>query len=198
MSNCDSCSQNGPLSIGSSCGPEDPEHQRLVAEKVQNEDEREAQATRDARELTLQLLRDKGYPEDEIEVEPHFSIDIPGRTEDVSIDYIVRLEGRRFIAIKCTMAMDSRERHVISLSRVVDRHMIPYAAVTDGIGIHLMDSATGKVIAQTSCIDAFPSRDDALEEFKRTEFREYPAERMEKEKRVLLAFECAACPTPRD
>lgn len=196
MSNCDSCSQNNQLLNCKSCGPDDPEHQKLVAQKVQDEDERESQATHDIREYTLQLLKGKGYQEDEIEIDPQFTVSIPGRSENVSMDYIIKINGKRFIAVKCSMSMDSRERHVVSFSRVVDSHMIPYAAITDGLRVHLLETATGKTIAETSCIDAFPSRVDAAEEFGKTDFREYPAERMEKEIRVLMAFECAACPKP--
>jgi hypothetical protein len=198
MSDCNSCSQNDPILNCNTCGPNDPEHQKLVAQKVQTDDEREAQATYDAKELVKEVLKNKDYTDDEIEVAPSFTVTSGERSDDVTTDYIIKLKGRRFMAIKCTMAIESRERHVVSFARVVDDMMIPYAAVTDGLRVHIMDTTTGKVVAETSCVDAFPSRDDALEEFARTEFRPYPPERLEKETRVLMAFECVACPKPKD
>jgi hypothetical protein len=178
--------------------PGGEDREKLVANKIQAEDEREAQATCDAKELVREVLKNKGYADDEIEVAPSFTVTSGDRTETVSTDYIIRLEGRRFMAIKCTMAIESRERHAVSFARIVDDTMIPYAAVTDGLRVHIMDTATGAVVAETSCVDAFPPREDAMKEFERTEFHPYPPERREKETRVLMAFECVACPKPKD
>lgn len=170
------------------------ERARLVAEKIRAEDERETLATKDAREIIGELLTQKGYLPGDLEIDREFSIRAGGREDTASVDYIVRLEGRRYMAVKCSMALESRERHVLAFGRVVDRYQIPYCVITDGLTARLMDTQSGKTLSEE--LDAIPSREEALRDIWTLEFRECPPERKAKETRILLAFECAACPKP--
>lgn len=173
------------------------ERERIIREKVHSEDKSEALATGDAKLLTGRLLAERGYPPGEVEVDRKFTVAARGRRETASVDYIITLRGRPYMAIKCSMALVSRQRHVLAFSRVVDDRIIPYCAVTDGIHAHVMETFTGKVISES--LDGIPSREEAMKELQYLKYQECPPERREKEAMILQAFECASCPSaPED
>jgi hypothetical protein len=176
--------------------PGEPEREKLIREKVVSEDEAEAAATHDARLIIRELLMERGYLPDEVEVDREFTIAAGGRTENSSVDYIIKLKGRRYMSIKCSMALVSRERHVLAFSRVVDSCQIPYSVITDGMDARLMDTATGKVLAEG--LGAIPHRARALADVEEVEFKEFPPAKKERETMILQAFECTGCPRPLD
>jgi hypothetical protein len=138
------------------------------------------------------LVHRKGYGEGDIEVDTEFGIVVDNRETRVSVDYILNIQGRRFMVIKCSPgAVESRERHLVSFARVVDTYQIPFAVVTDGVQARMLDALKGKVVAEG--LDFIPERRQAVVMMKSAEFSPYPVERMEKEKRILLAFESIKC-----
>lgn len=169
------------------------ERERLIREKVRSEDEGEALATGDAKLLTGRLLAERGYPPGELEVDKEFVVTARGRRETASVDYIIKLRGRPYMAIKCSMALVSRQRHVLAFSRAVDDRIIPYSAVTDGIHAHIMETSTGRVISES--LEGIPSREEAMKELQYLKYQECLPEKKEKEAMILQAFECASCPS---
>ena len=172
---------------------EDIDHRKLVEEKIGNvEAEALTSLAHIRRAVKDFLIHEKGYGDDDLEVDAQFRIVVDNRETPVSIDYILRLQGRRFMVIKCSPgAVESRERHVISFARVVDAYQIPFAVVTDGVHARILDAVAGKVVAEG--LDSLPVRRQAVEMMTTVEFRPYPAERMEREKRILLAFDTIRC-----
>lgn len=176
------------------------EREELVRKKVQEEDAREQLATMDARQLVLMFLKEeKGYLDEDIEIDREFIVSVkegPSPIEEaVSVDYVIRLEGIPYMAIKCSMAVESRERHMLAFSRVVDSRQIPYSVVTDGLKALIIDTVSGKVTAEG--LENLPSRQEALKDMENMELTECPPVKKEGEKRILLAFECASCPTDK-
>jgi hypothetical protein len=169
------------------------DRKELIRKKIQVEEEAERIATGDARELVGEFLRaKKGYLPEDIETDREFVVRTGSHEDTVSVDYIVRLKGKRYMAIKCSMSLESRERHVVSFSRVADSVQIPYCVVTDGIKAYLIETVSGKKLSEE--MDALPSREEAMGDMEAVEFEQYPPEKAEKEKRILLAFECTSCP----
>ncbi|MEM2047741.1 MAG: hypothetical protein QXZ06_07655, partial [Candidatus Jordarchaeales archaeon] len=71
--------------------------------------------------------------EKEIERYKTFDIELNGEKTPVAMDYIINIDGRRLMVIKCSPgALDSRQRHIVSFARVVDSYQIPLAVATDG------------------------------------------------------------------
>jgi hypothetical protein len=172
---------------------ESVDRKKLVEEKIRQEEEDLRVITEDARQLVAELLEEKGYLPEEIEKDREFIVAVSDREEVVSTDYILRPGGRPYAAIKCSMALDSRERHILSFSRVVDSSQIPVSIVTDGIKAHILDTNTGRLISES--IDDIPPREEALKRIEDSEpVEKFPKAKLEMEKRVLLAFECASCP----
>ena len=138
------------------------------------------------------LLNEKGYSEEDMEVDRQFEIVQDSSRVLVSVDYILTLGGRRFMVIKCSPgALESRERHIVSFARVVDSYQIPFAMVTDGLHARVLDTVSGKLLSEA--LGSIPSRSQAMEILRSAELKSYPAGRMEREKRILLAFEVIKC-----
>lgn len=162
--------------------------EKLLAEEADEHYLREA-----IRRVILKVLtEEKGYLPEEIETDREFPVSAGDTAEAVRTDYIINLGGRRFMAIKCTVTPDSSERHILAFSRVVHDCIIPFSVVTDGTMARLIDTATGKTLSEG--IDSIPPREEALAGMDKTGSVQYPPERMEKEKRILLAFESICCP----
>ncbi|MEJ2183225.1 MAG: type I restriction enzyme HsdR N-terminal domain-containing protein [Nitrospirota bacterium] len=171
-----------------------PDRKKLIKDKMRSHEERETLATSDARSIVSELLQRKGYLPEDIEKDRVFTVRAGQKEDTASVDFIIRLRGKRYMAIKCSMALVSRERHVLAFSRAVDEDQIPYSVITDGLRANLMETSTGRVISEE--LDALPSRQEAMEEAARLRYGPCPPERKEKETRILLAFECARCQSP--
>ena len=169
------------------------DRQKLIEEKVK---QKEAEAVRSLeliRESVLDfLIRDRGYSEGDIEVDREFDISVDNEKIIASVDYIIKVNDKRFFAVKCSPgALESRERHLTAFARVVDTHQIPFAVVTDGLSARTMDSVSGKLLFDK--LTLFPTKAEALRMFDATKLIPYPPERMEREKRILLAFDTIKC-----
>ena len=165
----------------------------MAEEKVREFEEREAMVTEDARSLALQMLSDHGYLDKDITPEFRFHVKTANAGETVVVDYVVRLEGRPVMAVKCSMALDSRERHAVAMARLIDSTPALYAVVTDGLIAHVLDTRNGRLISHD-----IPTRDEALAELRLRPAEPLPAAKLDRERCILLAFECASCPKPTD
>lgn len=172
------------------CGFEDRE--KMVREKLEAEDRKEEMATKDARELTKEKLRALGYSDSEIIIAPKAVVSSKNKDYTVTIDYIVELDGVPVMALICSMAVDSRERHITSYCRATRALPIPFGIVTDGLKAHVITISDGKVISNE--MDGIPDRAQAAAFM--ASYRPEPLadDRREKEIRILLAFETTLCP----
>ncbi len=138
------------------------------------------------------LINEKGYSKDDIETNVVFKISLSDVSFDTTADIILKIENKRFCIIKCAMnSIESWERHSVAFCRVADQFLIPFAIVTDGENLRLIDSRDGKLIAEG--ISAIPSRKDAEELLSKIDFCFYPSYKAEKEKRILYAFDAIRC-----
>ena len=167
------------------------DRQKLIEEKIRAEEERHRQGNDLVRERVLDLLKnDLGYTDDEILIDKCFDIPTLEGSTPCSVDYIIRVDDKNIIAIKCSLSsIESRERNVIAFSRVVEEYQIPYSVVTDGIEARVIKTVTGKTLSED--INDIPSKDKLDAE--KIDFVAVPEERKEKERRILLAFETLNC-----
>jgi Type I restriction enzyme R protein N terminus (HSDR_N) len=172
---------------------EDFDRRRVILEKIaETEEKAEKLLSFIRKSIRDYLITVKGYTEEDIEEDMVFEISVDGKRENTSVDYLINLTGKRFIAIKCSPgALESRERHLVAFARVVDSCQIPYVVVTDGTRARLLDATTGKLLAEE--LHSIPSRDQAQQMLHTAKFMACPAERIDREKRILLAFEAIEC-----
>lgn len=143
------------------------------------------------------LIEDKGYSKKDIEVDREFEIVIGEEINRSKVDLIVSVEEKIFMIIKCARgSLVSREREVLSCARILDTYIIPFAVVTNGEDAEVLDTISSEIIG---CgLEAIYSKKQALEALRRIEFKRLPKEKVEKEKRIFLAFDAIKCPSKCD
>ena len=169
------------------------DRQKLIEEKIGHAEAKASTGLTFIRQVIRDfLLNEKGYSEEDLEIDKQFEIVQDNSRVSVSIDYILTLGGKRFLVMKCSPgALESRERHIVSFARVVDSYQIPFAVVTDGLHARILNAESGKLVSEG--LDSIPSRSQATEILQSTELRPYPAGRIDREKRILLAFDAIKC-----
>lgn len=164
---------------------------KFIEERIKNEEEFARSEKEDIRGAVLEYLKNnKGYSDEDIEIDRKFNIQLDGKNETCCVDFLIRHQDKPLMAIKCTPTyLESRERHILAFSRVVDSHQIPISVVTNSIQARVIDTASGSLISED--INSIPSKDGL--NVQGITFKKCPEARLEKEKRILLAFESISC-----
>ncbi|MBF0506527.1 MAG: type I restriction enzyme HsdR N-terminal domain-containing protein [Nitrospirae bacterium] len=143
------------------------------------------------------LIEQKGYSRQDIEVDRDFEIVIEEEVYRPKADLIVSVEGKRFMLMRCARgSLVSREREVVSCARILDDYQIPFAVVTNGEDAEVLETVSGEVIGNG--LESIPSKEKSLEAVKQIEFKKLQEKRIEKEKRIFLAFDAIKCPSKCD
>jgi hypothetical protein len=97
------------------------------------------------------------------------------------------------MVFKCAAgSVVSRERQIIATARLLEEYIIPYAVVTNGVNIELIDTLTEKVIGDgmasvPTCLELFEkSKDIAL--------RPTNKKKLIHEQHVLYTYDSISCP----
>jgi hypothetical protein len=143
------------------------------------------------------LIEEKGYSKKDIEVDREFEIVLGEEINRSSIDLVVSIEGKICMIIKCARgSLVSREREILSCARILDVYQVPFAVITNGEDAEVLDTISSEIIG---CgLEAIYSKKQALEALSRIEFKKLPKEKVEKEKRIFLAFDAIKCPSKCD
>ena len=137
------------------------------------------------------LVENKGYPKEDIEPRRGIPLSVDGNRATARVDFVIRVEGKGFaIIIFGPGSLVSRERSALAAARLVERYEVPFAVVTNGKDAELLETRSGRVIAEG--LDAIPSKEEALEKIGALTFEELPAKRLEKEQRILYVFDVLA------
>jgi len=143
------------------------------------------------------LIEQKGYSRQDIEVDRDFEIVIEEEVYRPKADLIVSVEGKRFMLMRCARgSLVSRETEVVSCARILDDYQIPFAVVTNGEDAEVLETVSGEVIGNG--LESIPSKEKSLEAVKQIEFKKLQEKRIEKEKRIFLAFDAIKCPSKCD
>ena len=146
--------------------------------------------------MSFLLLEKKGYAAEEVERNVVFTLTLGAETAHSSVDFLVTLEGKKAMVIKCSAgSLDSRERQAVAAARLLAAPPVPFAVVADPEHAEFLDTATGKVIGEG--FGAVPVRDELLKRLVGIDPKPLAAERIEKEKRILLAFDSIRCSVPQ-
>ncbi|HEB02969.1 MAG TPA: hypothetical protein ENI12_07035 [Nitrospirae bacterium] len=167
-----------------------------VNKQLQEEDRREAEATVDARLLTRKLLLENGFFDVEIQEDASLIAHTSRGDESVSIDFLISVDGSPLMIVKCSMALESRERHVIALARAAFDIPPPLCAITDGLVTRVYRTASGSMFSELK--EDFPSRARLLAEAAQIKPEPVSKKRREMETMILMAFEAASCPRVPD
>ncbi|HDD35554.1 MAG TPA: hypothetical protein ENF30_02005 [Candidatus Desulfofervidus auxilii] len=140
------------------------------------------------------LVEKKGYNKSDIERDVIFEVFVNEKKIVIPIDYIVCLDNKRVILIKCfPTALITREKITLACARLLNNnYIIPLTVITDGFATEVLDTYSGKVIAED--LDKIPTKDELYKMMPKLRFEPIPEQRKEKEKKILAAFDVWKCP----
>jgi len=134
------------------------------------------------------LVEEKGYQKQDICVDADIEIDIDGSCYASQLDLVVSVENKRFMVIKCAAgSLESREREVLSASRIYDSLPVPYAVVSDSKTAVIYDTVSGKKTDQG--LHAIPSRTEAEKFLNTKQLTRISENRLKKEKIIFRSYD---------
>jgi hypothetical protein len=151
----------------------------------------------EARKMVSYLLVEKkGYLPEDIEKRVVFEVKLGQETAYSSVDFLISVAGKKAMIIKCAAgSLSSRERQATAAARLIGSPPVPVAVVADPVNAEVLDVATGKVVGEG--FGAIPVRDRLIEMLAEYSAKPLSLERLEKEKRILLAFDAIRCCVPQ-
>lgn len=151
----------------------------------------------DARTMIGYLLREKkGYGPEDVRKGLAFEVTLGQETFWSSADYLVSVKGRMGMIIKCAAgSLDSRERQAVAAARVIASPPLPVAVVADPVTAEVLDVSSGTVTGEG--FGAIPTREQLEIMLNEKVTLPLDAKRLEKEKRILLAFDAIKCCVPQ-
>jgi hypothetical protein len=95
---------------------------------------------------------------------------------------------------KCASgSLVSRERQIIAAARLLEDHVVPLSAVTNGKDLEVLDSCSEKMLG--GGFGAVPSRGDLLKEVEGRPGREMKNGKIIYEQRILSTYDSISCPS---
>lgn len=134
------------------------------------------------------LVTEKGYAKKDIEVNAPIEVTIGDEPYRSSVDLVVSVHGKRYMAIKCAPgSLGSREREIVSAARLLDEYQIPVSVVSDGKTAMVLDTVSGKKIGEG--LDAIPSKKALQEMAKSFKLQPVAEKRLEREKLIFRSYD---------
>jgi hypothetical protein len=173
--------------------PREEKIRQLLAQEIQDGENLASEARKMIEYL---LLEKKGYAREDVLKGVAFEVALGKETLWSTADFIVSVDGRKAMIIKCAAgSLDSRQRQAIAAARVITSPPLPVAVVADPETAMVLDVMSGKVTGEG--FGAIPVKEEMRKLLSGTETRPLSPERVEKEKRILLAFDAIACCVPK-
>jgi hypothetical protein len=173
------------------------DREKLIRKKILEEELIEKMQLSGIKMKVLNILtKEKKFDPADIEIDPEFKLTLSDCEFTVSVDFIVNCPSASFMVIRCATTLESWERYVISFARVIKDYQIPYAVVTDGENARVIDVLKGSLVSES--IGELFNRQEALEKMKDFKKIPCPLNRLEREKRIVYAYEGIKCPIRKD
>jgi Type I restriction enzyme R protein N terminus (HSDR_N) len=170
------------------------EKEKIIRQKIEEEEFVEQIQLEGVKQKVWEILiKEKQFKKEDIQINPKCRLVLSDCETTVDIDFIINLYSANFMVIKCAYAaIESWERYIIAFARAVKDYQIPYAMVTDGEHTKIIDVMTGSLLGDS--IESIFNRQDALKIMEGFKKVPYPAGKIERERRIIYAFEGIKCP----
>lgn len=160
----------------------------LITDFVTGEKIPDVGAEANRQTLERVLVTEKGYAKKDIEVNAPIEVTIGNEPYRSSVDLVVSVHGKRYMAIKCAPgSLGSREREIVSAARLLDEYQIPISVVSDGKTAMVLDTVSGKKIGEG--LDAIPSKEALQETAKSLKLLPLAEKRLEREKLIFRSYD---------
>ena len=142
--------------------------------------------------LLKTLVEERGYRKEDISLDREIRFEIEGREVYSPVDISIGLGGKTLMVFKCASgSVVSRERQIIAAARLLEEYVIPFAVVTNGINIELLDSISEKVLGDG--IQLIPSRQELLENSGNLTLKSVKKKKLVYEQRILHTYDEIRC-----
>jgi hypothetical protein len=139
------------------------------------------------------LIKEKQFKQEDIQINPKCRLMLRDCETMVDIDFIIDLPSANFMVIKCAYAsIESWERYILAVARAIKDYQIPYAMVTDRENTKIMDVINGSLLGDS--MKSLFTRQEALKIMEGFNKVPYSAEKIDRERRIIYAFEGIKCP----
>jgi hypothetical protein len=167
--------------------------EELIKNKIMEEERKELIQLSGIRMKVWDILtKEKGFSKEDIEVDPEFELKLSDCTIKVSIDFLVKNPELNLMIIRCSpTSIESWERYILAFARVVKEYQIPFAIVTDGERARIIDVLNNRLIGEG--LQDIPSKEGLLNSTRVLKKIPFPSEKLEREKRIVYAFEGVKC-----
>ena len=143
--------------------------------------------------LVKTLVEEKGYQKGDISLDREIRFEMEGRPACSLVDLALGFGGKTLVVFKCAAgSVVSRERQIIATARLLEDYIIPYAVVTNGVNIELLDTLTEKVIGDG--IASVPTRLELSEKSKDLTLKPTNKKKLIYEQNVLYTYDSISCP----
>ena len=175
----------------------DPVRESKIRGILQEELQDGEDLAKEARKQIGYLLGEKkGYDPGDVRKGLTFEVQLGEETAWSSADFLVDLDGRAAMIIKCSAgSLDSRERQAVAAARVITSPPVPVAVVADPVTAEVLDVETGKVTGEG--FGVIPTKEQLRSIVAAKAMQPLEPKRLEKEKRILLAFDAIKCCVPQ-
>ncbi|MFZ2196298.1 MAG: type I restriction enzyme HsdR N-terminal domain-containing protein [Thermodesulfovibrionales bacterium] len=142
--------------------------------------------------LVKTLVEVKGYRREDISLEREISFEIEGLKVCSPVDISIGFGGKTLMVFKCASgSVVSRERQIIAAARLLEEYVIPFAVVTNGVNIELLDTISEKVIGEG--MQLIPSRQELLENSGNLILKSTKEKKLVYEQRILYTYDEISC-----
>ena len=134
------------------------------------------------------LLSEKGYQEEDLELDVPFSLVIGPETFSLKASILIQMDGKKVVLIKCGAgSIMARERAALALARMFTDYQIPLTVVTNSEDATLLNTLNGETL---DCgLGAILEKGQLLDRLEGLSYVPLPEKRLQMEKRILSAFE---------
>jgi hypothetical protein len=143
------------------------------------------------------LLEEKGYFKENFAVDREIAFEIDGRSVVSLVDLSIAVAGRTLMIWKCASgSLVSRERQILASARLLEKYIVPFAAVTNGIDLEFLEASSGNIIG---CgFGSVPSRGELIKNLSVFPLKPVNKKKLVNERRILYTYDAISCPTPCD
>jgi hypothetical protein len=140
------------------------------------------------------LIDEKGYRKEDIHVDREIRYDIEGAEMVSLVDIAIMLGSRTLMVWKCASGSTvSRQRQIIASARLLEDYLVPFAVVTNGRDLELLDTSSEKVKGEG--FSSIPSRQELFAFSEGFSPKPTNKRKIGNEQRVLYTYDAIACPS---
>lgn len=143
------------------------------------------------------LIDKKGYLKADITVDRQIRFEMEGQQLCSPVDISIGFNKNTYMIWKCASgSLVTRQRQIIASARLLEDYLIPYAVVTNGKDLELLDTSSEKVIG--TGFQSMPSRQELLRNTQEISLKPVNRRKLIYEQRILYTYDAMSCPIGAD